>query len=271
LGRVAGPFLHKPFPLFQISPINVIEKKHSDNFRFLHNLSFPYNGDSINDNIGQEEKTVHYSNIGDAIKMILHHGNVPFLSKTDIVDAFRLIPIRPIDYPKLGIKFNGLFYYDKVLPQGCGSSCRIFSAFSAAIKHIHLSLSPSLSTVHLLDDFLFVSHTETQNLFAQNLFKDICSFIGIPLSAKKTTLPSTVCTFLGVELDTHNRCARLPQEKLLFYTEEIRSILHKSYITKRDMQSIIGKLSFAASIVPGRPFLRRLIDSTMGLDNLTSR
>ena len=34
----------------------------------------------------------------------------------------------------------------------------------------------------------------------------------------------------------------------------------EEYIKKRDLQSIIGKLSFASSVVPGRVFLWRLID-----------
>ena len=36
--------------------------------------------------------------------------------------------------------------------------------------------------------------------------------------------------------------------------------MEKRTITKRTLQSIIGKLSFASAVIPARPFLRRLIN-----------
>ena len=41
LGRVAGPFSTPPFPSFQVSPIGLVPKKHSDKFRTIFHLSFP--------------------------------------------------------------------------------------------------------------------------------------------------------------------------------------------------------------------------------------
>jgi len=264
LGRMSGPYKKPPFIPFQISPVNIIQKKDTSKFRFLHNLSSPYNGDSINDHIMQSDKSVQYSSIGDAIKIILAHDIGAYLCKTDITDAFRLIPIRPQDYPKLGIKFNNLYYHDKVLPQGCGSSCKIFTEFSTALKHIHTSSSISNTCIHLLDDFLFINNSRKSNEQSLNKFQEICKFIGVPLSDRKTTQPNTTCTFLGIELDTIEQCARLPKDKLSSYVSDIKSIMEKTFLTKREMQSIIGKLSFAASVVPARPFLRRLITSILG-------
>ena len=47
LGRIAGPFLERPFPSLRISPLGLIPKKTPGEFRLIHHLSFPY-GDSIN-------------------------------------------------------------------------------------------------------------------------------------------------------------------------------------------------------------------------------
>ena len=41
-----------------------------------------------------------------------------FLAKTDIKNAFRIIPIHPRDYHLLGIKWNGSYYYDHCIPMG---------------------------------------------------------------------------------------------------------------------------------------------------------
>lgn len=92
------------------------------------------------------------------------------------------------------------------------------------------------------------------------MFHYICKNIGVPLSPEKTTIPSITTTFLGIELDSFRQCARLPQDKLTKYTLDVQTTLHKRTITKRELQSIIGKLNFATAVVPGRAFLRRLIN-----------
>ena len=125
-GRIAGPFPHPPFSPFHISPLNIRPKKTPGKFRLIHNLSYPYDGTSINSNIPQNFKTVQYSSIGDAIKILLTLPQGSFAAKSDIADAFRLIPVAPVDYPKLGMYYKGAYYYDRTLPQGCSSSCQIF-------------------------------------------------------------------------------------------------------------------------------------------------
>ena len=68
LDRVAGPFTFPYFPTLRISPISVIPKISSPQYRLLQNLSFPEHG-SVNDFIDKEFCFVRYSNIDDANKM----------------------------------------------------------------------------------------------------------------------------------------------------------------------------------------------------------
>jgi hypothetical protein len=53
LGRIAGPFHFPPFLTLRISPISVILKRSSSEYRLIHNLSFPEHG-SFNDFIDKE-------------------------------------------------------------------------------------------------------------------------------------------------------------------------------------------------------------------------
>jgi hypothetical protein len=72
-------------------------------------------------------------------------------------------------------------------------------------------------------------------------------------------------TYLGIELDTNTQEARLPLEKLQKPTQTILSFLQAKKVTLKEMQSLIGQLNWACNVVvPGRPFLQRLIDSTRG-------
>ncbi len=260
LGRVAGPFSEPPFSNFQISPVNLREKSTPGAFRLLHNLSYPYNEHSINSNISDDDKSVKYSSIHDAIKSLSNFLPGSYLAKTDIADAFRLIPIQPCDHPKLGMRINGKYYYDKTLPMGASSSCSLFESFSTAIEHIFKHYAKKVTVLHYLDDFLIIAQSKTACTLYLDLLLSLCKDMGIPISEKKTCTPSICTVFLGIELDTIKCCARLPLDKLTTYLHDVRSIIGCRTITKRDLQSIIGKLSFAAAVVPGRAFLRRLID-----------
>ena len=82
------------------------------------------------------------------------------MAKSDISEAFRLIPLSPESYRHTGFSLNGEFFYDRCLPMGASSSCKIFEAFSDSLKFIlqeHYSLPHVLK---VLDDFLFISDTE---------------------------------------------------------------------------------------------------------------
>lgn len=67
-------------------------------------------------------------------------------------------------------------------------------------------------------------------------------------------------------MDTVLREVRLPSEKVLKITSTLASVKNRKKITLRVLQSVIGLLNFACCVVlPGRAFLRRLIDLTKGI------
>ena len=130
--HLAGPFDAPPFANFCVSPLGVVPKKTSKEYRLTHHLSYP-NGDSVNDGISSDYSKVNYAHVDDAIAMIKLLGHGCFLAKTDIKNAFRIIPKRPSDYDLLGIFWQGKYYYEKAMPIGCASSCQTFEMFSTAL------------------------------------------------------------------------------------------------------------------------------------------
>ena len=111
------------------------------------------------------------------------------MAKTDIQSAFRIIPVNPKDYHLLGFKWNQQYYHDKCLPMGCSSSCAIFEAFSTSLEWIIKQKLPNVSILHILDDFLFISQTESQCQHALDLSISICNDLGVPLAPDKTVGP----------------------------------------------------------------------------------
>ena len=158
------------------------------------------------------------------------------------------------------MQFEGQFYYDKCLPQGGASSYRSFETFSTAVQAIFQYYHPQANCVRMIDDFLVLADSQRMCQKHLTALLDLCKDIGIPMAPEKTTQPSTTTTFLCIELDTISQTAKLPLDKLQNYLAAIT--LHKqgNTITRHYLESLIGRLNFASSVVPARPFLRRLID-----------
>ena len=263
--RIAGPFTSPPFHSFCVSPLGLIPKKIPGDFRLIHHLSFP-KGISINDGIASENTHVQYASVADAIRLIKRAGPGCYLAKTDIKSAFRIIPIHPNDYPLLGMKWRGHYYYDRCMPMGCSSSCKTFETFSTALEWIARHKLGVDELLHLLDDFLFVSATYIQCQSNLTRFMCLCNRLGIPIAPDKTFGPSTTLTFAGIELDTIKAEARLPLDKITKCVETIEGLLKRKKVTLRELQSLIGLLNFATSVItPGTAFLRRFYDLTQGV------
>ena len=156
---------------------------------------------------------MQYASISDAITILNTCGKC-FMIKSDIAEAYRLVPMHPSCYNLLGFKLRDEYYYDRCLPMGACSACKIFKRFSSALLFILSSVYKVKHVVKLLDDFLFIAETEKQCLYALNSFKNLCSLINVPLATKMTVEPSLNVTFLGINLDTVSGTASIPVEKI---------------------------------------------------------
>ena len=149
---------------------------------------------------------------------------------------------------------------------GCSSFCRTFEMFSTALEWIAQNKLHIPYILHLLDDFLIVSPHVDSLQHQLDTFLMLCSYLGIPMAPEKTVGPSTALAFAGIELDTVLMEARLPQEKLDKCRELLSAFLRRRKVTLQEIQSLTGLLNFACTVVvPGRAFLRRLIDLTIGV------
>ena len=239
----------------------LLPKKLPGEFRLIQNLSFP-EGHSINSHIPKIASSVHYANIDDPIRLVRRSGRGCALAKTGIKNAFRLIPVSPSDYNLLGISWRNKFYVDRNLAMGLSSSCQIFESFSLALEWIACVKLNIPGILHLLDDFPIVSRSLSS---CEN--RQTCDDIGVPMAPEKTVGPSFVLSFAGIELDTIKMEAQLPEDKLTKCCSLIREFLTKKKVTLTELQSLIGLLNFTCSvIVPGRPFLHRLINLTVGVE-----
>ena len=263
-GRLPGPFLDTPAAVTHVFPLGLIPKKTPGEYRVIHHLSYP--GDaSLNAHIPREHTAVQYGSIDDAIELLMDL-DTPFLAKTDISDAFRLIPVAAADSPRLGFRWRGRLYADRALPMGCASSSQIFQTFSDALVWIaqrHFGAGPIVS---VLDDFLFIGASHVACAASLEGFRRLCHILRVPLHPGKTVSPCRRLQFLGVELDMSTQTLRLPADKLDRARAVISALRTRRTAPLRDVQACIGLLNFACVAVPvGRPFLRRLSDVCAGV------
>ena len=225
-GRIQGPFSYPPLSNLRVSPLGVIPKKAPGEFRMIHHLSFPY-GDSINTFIPSEFSTVKYATVDDAINFIKFLGRGCVLAKTDVRSAFRIIPVHPSDYPLLGLQWRGQWYYDRCLPMGCSSSSKTFESLSTAMEWIARKKLGIPHILHTLDDFLIIGESTSDCQAKLQRFLHFCEDIGVPMAPEKTEGPSPVLTFAGIELDSVEMEARLPQNKVAKCKEFISEFLER--------------------------------------------
>ena len=268
LGRMAGPFISSPIPNLKISPIGLVPKSEPGSFRLIHNLSYP-STTSVNEGIDKQYCSVRYSSFDDAIQLVVRAGKGAFLAKADVKSAFRLLPVHPSDFCLLGIELENKIFIDKALPMGASCAPALFESFSTFLEWALRFRTGSDMVCHYADDFLFVGRAKVGGHVACDRllqsFGDLCAELGVPLAEEKTVFPSTVLTFLGLEIDTVALTVSVPAGKLSEIRLKTQAAVRSKKLTLRSLQSLIGSLSFICrAVAPGRAFLRRLIDLLSG-------
>ena len=112
-----------------------------------------------------------------------------------------------------------------------------------------------------MDDFLVIESTRERCQEAHDILLDLLQKLGFVINFDKVVGPCQDITFLGIQISATERTLSLPQGRLTELQELLKVWTFKKKATKRELQQLIGKLSWAAKVVRGgRTFLRRLID-----------
>ena len=251
--HTSGPFRDPPFSCLHCSPLGAVPKKDGTH-RIILDLSSP-----INAGIDHDEFSVKYSSFDDAVDMVRFLGLNCEMGKIDIKHAFRLCPVRPVDWPLLGMFWENFYFVDTRLPFGSRSSPYIFNTFADALTWIIINLFAVPYLLHYLDDFFLADNKNNLSKYMHTT-KEAFAWLGVPLAPEKSEGPTTRITYLGIQIDSAAFTISLPEDKLTSLKLELSHWSTRRSCKKQELLSIIGKLSFAAKVVkPGRMFLRRLI------------
>ena len=190
--------------------------------------------------------------------------NPCYMAKINLKKAFRLCLVRRENWDLLEVYWDGQYYVGKRLLFGLRSSPALFNQVADAFEWILVNECQINRVPYYLDDFFFVETDNSTCRASMTRVKDKAHQLGVLMEPSNETGPTTTITLLGIELDLEALVARLSPEKLRDLMDEILQMLSRCKVTKRDLQSIIGKLSFASKVIPAsRMFLRQLINLTI--------
>ena len=126
-GHMLGPFTKLPFPNMFFSPINLVPKAGSEGkFHLIHDLSYPYNEESVYSCIPATFFSVHYTRLDDVIDITIEISPTAIACRLDIRAAYHNAPLNFCSIIVLGLSISGKLYVNICLPFGAGSSCTNF-------------------------------------------------------------------------------------------------------------------------------------------------
>ena len=265
-GHTVGPFSFPPFQSFHCSPLGAVPKK-DGTIRIILDLSSPQ-GTSVNEGIPAELFSVKYSSFDDAVSIVRDIGIGCFMTKIDIKHAFRLCPFHRCDWPFLGYKWLGKYFFDIRLPFGSRSSPFIFNTFADALNWILVHKFSLTCIIHYLDDFFICASTFSECQQKVSTVLNVFRSLGVPIALDQLEGPSQRLVFLGIKIDSLNSCIHLPEDKLTSLSASVVTWVHRKKCIKSELLSLVG-LSFACKVIKlGRIFLRRLIDLSTTVSKL---
>ena len=119
-----------------------------------------------------------------------------------------------------------------------------------------------LNVEHYLDDFFTCGPPDniicSENL---NIMCNTCQETGFEVNPDKVEKPTTQLEFLGIVIDSSNMQLKISDQRLHDIYKELLEWKHKVQCKKRELLSLIGKLTFVSRVVKsGRTFVRQMID-----------
>ena len=248
-----------PEPPEIISPIGVIEKP-DGGVRLIHDCSVP-KGKAVNDYCTTDWHH-RFARVDDAATLVTEGC---YMAKVDLKSAYRSVSISKHSQKVTGLKWTfgnrTVYFRDTKLCFGSRLAPGIFHRLTQAVKRM-LERKGLKAVVVYLDDFFIKADSFEDCVDALNLVISLLRKLGFHINWQKVTDPSTRIIFLGIEIDSSNMCLRLPDDKLHQALDELRSFRSRKRASKKQLQSLAGKLNFCAGVVfGGRVFLRRIIDS----------
>ena len=272
-GAIVGPFQDPIFlQWYHTSPMMTRPKSDPDKRRIITDLSFPpdqsVNG-YIKKNCSMGRNQDHsLPTVRQVVTEISQAPSGVTLFTIDVHRAYKNFRACPLDWPLLNIAWPSEeghmgHMLDMAMPFGSKLSSLYFQRIANFI--IRILGDKGVKAFMYLDDLIVIAPDPITAYYQFDLVRDLFRELGLPEAPGKTQPPSHKVTFLGIEIDTRTMTLSIPSEKVDQTLKEIKKVNRRSTITRKQLQSIIGRLMHIAKCVaPARLFVCRLLDLLRG-------
>ena len=255
-----GPCPKDIFNNLHISPM-LSRPKPNASRRIIVDLSWP-KGHSVNSAIedncfDDQDYILKYTSVDDILKDINRIGKDAYLFKIDISRAFRNLRLDPKDYDVMGVTHKQQVFIDLSVAFGIKTGSALCERVTDILRDIMTSRGCAVH--NYIDDVIGVDAKNDAQLSFATL-KALFCYLGIPINPDKLEPPSQWLICMGIMVDVEKGQISIPEDKLL----EIKNICNqwasKTFATRRQLQSLLGRLLYIHKcVVPAWLFVNRML------------
>ena len=276
-GGMTGPFKLAPWWDTVVSPIMTAHKKPLSR-RTVFDATFgdnSLNNATPSDTYMGQPCQYTFPKIEDYKQMILESGANCWMWKRDLSRFFLQLPLDPAEYRHVAVIWRGLFFFFLALAFGLRHSGlngqKVTDALSWILRRLGLDScgGKMYNCCNYVDDLGGVESTKARAAEAFGKLGCLMQDLGLEESTDKAEEPTTNITYLGVQFDSISMTMSVPPDKLTEIKAEICLWLRRTTITKRELQSLLGKLFWVAKVVNhSRVFMGRLLHQLRSISNV---
>ena len=270
-GALMGPFQSSPFEgWFRTNPLMTRPKRDSVDMCVILDLSYPRDS-SVNAGIPSNSldsapfklRLPTPQMLADQIRSL---GRGCLLYKVDLSRAYRQLRSDPLNWPLLGVHWEGQDYIDVAIPFGLrhgASACQRTTEAMAQITHHRSGANP----LPYVDGSGAAAAPAVANDHYQSLL-DTMSELGLEAALGKCQAPSTFMSWIGVHFDTLLMLMSIDPERVAEAVALCRDFLAATYTHRHSMQSFLGKVFHATRCTEqARRFTGHLFDLLRATSN----
>ncbi|THH04752.1 hypothetical protein EW145_g5293 [Phellinidium pouzarii] len=266
-GRFSVSFGKKLYSGMACMPMHVGGSK---KFRLINNHS---SGDySLNSLIPENVRSVRADDICALVRVLrarcLTKKNV-LLFKSDVAQAFRIIPMSPYWQALQVVRVNDKYYVDRCNTFGNAASQRLFCEFFSLVLWIAENLWGVSDILSYVDDNFSWELTSRKKYYArygrylpekQVRLLELWDILGIPHESKKQ-VSGTILNIIGYKVDLRRMRISIPEEKMDPLITQLSGFCNPGTSQTKSLQEcqkLAGSVNWAFNV---NPLLRPGLDS----------
>ena len=237
--------------VFFLTALGAVDKDHSNfaKIRIVNDMSRP-RGSSLNDCTDIGKHTL--STVKDAFVLLTPYG---YLAKLDLSAAYRSLGTSSWLWKYHVFKWYEVVYMDLRVMFGHTQAPSVFQRVTdAVVRRIKAENCPGV--IGYLDDYLIASPTKSEALRCYEVAQDVLTFLGFTLAPDKLEPPTQDIVFLGIRLETNylgvgKLRASITPSRVAKLTAMCTQMASRNYVTRRDLEHLIGLMNFCAQVIWG--------------------